>query len=113
MTTIQLATEPSSEIPTAYSDEELTNPSPLKYVNNGMFHKNLTLACPSCGECFTHITNAVTIDGKDDYQAHPSCRGDVTRLDGWCESFGCQFSIFFGQHKGATYVWTEAREIKE
>jgi hypothetical protein len=65
------------------------------------------LVCPICGGENTHLTSAVVVPGNDNYEAIPDVRGDVVKIEGWCEQVGCKFTIYLGQHKGTTYVLAE------
>lgn len=92
---------------------------------------NLTdgiLACPGCGNTFTHLESvyAITRDREDaeprflcldnsgsvtpiNEEAYPDAFGDTGRrhefaLTGYCEMCGTGLRITFRQHKGETWV---------
>lgn len=65
----------------------------------------VTICCPICGMDYVHHeSTTLVIDGKDNYEADKSVRGDIIQIPMWCEN-DHSFSMKMGFHKGQTTVW--------
>lgn len=90
-----------------YVEAVASQPKPRAVADDDSIH----MRCPLCGDENTHIHGHLAFNkGNDDYASHPKVRGDVLAIPGCCES-GCMFTIFFGQHKGYTFMWAEHRMV--
>ncbi len=65
------------------------------------------LACPECGDPFSHPSAPLVSESHDDYTADWPGRGEliIIPIEGEC---GCEWQVCFGYHKGNVVAFTRA-----